>query len=331
MAKDKSRDKEDKKREKKSKEKRSKTDGVKKPKREKEEKPAEIGGVKKVKKEKKEKHAEAYGVEQIKKEKHLKRAKADEVKKVKREEPEKREEADEVKKIKKETREKRAEADAVEKTAKEKKHKKGKKGTAGEIADDHDIALVKAVKDTDVTAKLLKTLEENQPGSVATKTDGQLEVKVKTAPLLGALVPFANPLADEKLERRVLKGIKKAAKVKALKRGVKEVVKALRKSPNPSSSSQPKLPMAIVVFAGDVSPMDVISHLPVLCEDKHVPYVFVPSRHKLGEACLAKRPTSVVMVGKEKGKRAAEGDEPWGDTYKHLVKYVKRAGATVKI
>lgn len=86
-----------------------------------------------------------------------------------------------------------------------------------------------------------------------------------------------------------------------------------------------------MILAADVSPMDVISHLPVLCEDKHVPYIFVPSRHKLGEACLAKRPTSVVMVGKEKGKKAEEGKDPWKETYKRLVKYVKRAGTIVKI
>ena len=34
----------------------------------------------------------------------------------------------------------------------------------------------------------------------------------------------------------------------------------------------------IVVLAGDISPIDVISHLPVLCEDNDVPYVFVTSK-----------------------------------------------------
>lgn len=116
-----------------------------------------------------------------------------------------------------------------------------------------------------------------------------------------------------------------------MKRGVKEVVKALRKSSDPKPTSKSKLPLAIVVIAADVSPMDVISHLPVLCEDKHVPYVFVPSRHKLGEAGLAKRPTSVVMVGKEKGKKAVDGKDTYEETYHRLVKYVKRAGTTVKI
>jgi H/ACA ribonucleoprotein complex subunit 2 len=49
-------------------------------------------------------------------------------------------------------------------------------------------------------------------------------------------------------------------------------------------------------MAGDVSPMDVISHIPVLCEDNEIPYIFIPSRADLGFSCATKRPTSVVMI-----------------------------------
>ena len=34
----------------------------------------------------------------------------------------------------------------------------------------------------------------------------------------------------------------------------------------------------VCIIAGDVSPIDVLSHVPVLCEDNEVPYVFVPSK-----------------------------------------------------
>lgn len=33
-----------------------------------------------------------------------------------------------------------------------------------------------------------------------------------------------------------------------------------------------------VVIAGDISPIDVISHIPVACEDNKVPYAYVPSK-----------------------------------------------------
>lgn len=34
----------------------------------------------------------------------------------------------------------------------------------------------------------------------------------------------------------------------------------------------------IVVLAGDVSPLDVISHMPVVCEDADIPYCYAPSK-----------------------------------------------------
>jgi len=58
----------------------------------------------------------------------------------------------------------------------------------------------------------------------------------------------------------------------------------------------------VCVIAGDVAPVDVICHLPLLCEDASVPYVFTPRKEELGAASRTKRPTSVVLVtaGKEK-------------------------------
>ena len=44
-----------------------------------------------------------------------------------------------------------------------------------------------------------------------------------------ALAVIAKPLAVGKLHRRLLKLVRKASKDKSLKRGVKEVVKAIRK------------------------------------------------------------------------------------------------------
>ena len=52
----------------------------------------------------------------------------------------------------------------------------------------------------------------------------------------------------------------------------------------------------VCVLAGDVSPVDVIAHLPVFCEDKGVGYVWVSSKEALGAAGLTKRPTSCMLV-----------------------------------
>ena len=34
----------------------------------------------------------------------------------------------------------------------------------------------------------------------------------------------------------------------------------------------------VCIIAGDISPIDVITPLPVLCEDNDIPYVYVPSK-----------------------------------------------------
>lgn len=61
-------------------------------------------------------------------------------------------------------------------------------------------------------------------------------------------------------------------------------------------------------MAGDIYPLDVISHLPVLLEEKGVPYVFVPSKQDLGAAACTKRPTSVVLIRQDNVKGGAEFD-----------------------
>lgn len=52
----------------------------------------------------------------------------------------------------------------------------------------------------------------------------------------------------------------------------------------------------VCVIAGDISPIDVITPLPVLCEENDVPYIYVPSKDELGQAGLTKRPTSCMLI-----------------------------------
>ena len=99
-------------------------------------------------------------------------------------------------------------------------------------------------------------------------------------------------------------------------------------------------PTGIVVLAADISPMDVISHIPVLCEDHSIPYVFVRSRADLGAAGATKRPTSVVMVVpkssgkiKKKSGESSEGDtkDDFNKVYADLTKIVEKEAKTVKV
>ena len=71
----------------------------------------------------------------------------------------------------------------------------------------------------------------------------------------------------------------------------------------------------LVVLAGDISPIDVITHVPVLCEEAGIPYVYVPSKEDLGLAGATKRPTSCVMI-----KPDAEYKDAYDEVYSAVEK-----------
>jgi len=101
---------------------------------------------------------------------------------------------------------------------------------------------------------------------------------------------ISQPLASKKSTKKAHKLVKKAASAKLCRRGVKEVVKGLRKGDK-----------GLCIIAGDIFPIDVISHLPILLEEKGCPYLFVPSKQELGAAASTKRPTSCVLIVPKKG------------------------------
>lgn len=53
---------------------------------------------------------------------------------------------------------------------------------------------------------------------------------------------------------------------------------------------------SLVIFAGDVSPIDIMVHLPGVCEEKNIPYCYTPSRADLGGAMGVKRGSLMVLV-----------------------------------
>lgn len=52
----------------------------------------------------------------------------------------------------------------------------------------------------------------------------------------------------------------------------------------------------IVIFAGDVSPIEVMCHLPAVCEEKELPYIYTPSKQDLGTAMGRKRCSVMVLI-----------------------------------
>jgi H/ACA ribonucleoprotein complex subunit 2 len=123
---------------------------------------------------------------------------------------------------------------------------------------------------------------------------------------LEAVNAISQPLASKKSTKKAHKLIKKASSSKIIRRGVKEVIKGIRKNEK-----------GLCILAGDIYPIDVISHLPVLLEENGIPYLFVPSKQDLGAAASTKRPTSVVLV--RDPKKHAKKDFDGLDLYDTLL------------
>ncbi|PRP86549.1 hypothetical protein PROFUN_05187 [Planoprotostelium fungivorum] len=142
----------------------------------------------------------------------------------------------------------------------------------------------------DEKSKKSKTPSKAQPTpSKKGKTEESKKSSKDVEPSTEYVSPLATPMANDALQKKILKALasgeykandgeqkitRKPAE-KTVGRGVKEVSKRLRKDQK-----------GIVVLAGNAYPVDVISHLPILCEDKSIPYIWLPRKEVLGSAGL---------------------------------------------
>jgi large subunit ribosomal protein L7Ae len=58
----------------------------------------------------------------------------------------------------------------------------------------------------------------------------------------------------------------------------------IRKGSNEATKAIESGKTMIVVIAEDVDPEEIVMHLPLLCEEKGIPYAYVPSKMDLGKA-----------------------------------------------
>ncbi|MCS7143041.1 MAG: 50S ribosomal protein L7Ae [Aigarchaeota archaeon] len=75
------------------------------------------------------------------------------------------------------------------------------------------------------------------------------------------------------LSAATLEAIKMINQSGKLRRGVNEVIKSIERG-------QAKL----VVIAEDVDPPEIVAFLPTLCDERKIPYVYVPKKEELGQA-----------------------------------------------
>ncbi|MCS7124122.1 MAG: 50S ribosomal protein L7Ae [Candidatus Bathyarchaeota archaeon] len=95
-----------------------------------------------------------------------------------------------------------------------------------------------------------------------------------------------------------------AAKTGRVKKGTNETTKAVERG-------QAKL----VAIAEDVDPPEVVAHLPLLCEERKIPYVYVPSKEKLGTSVGIDVPAASACI-------INEGDA--GGLVKEIIKRIEQ-------
>jgi len=103
--------------------------------------------------------------------------------------------------------------------------------------------------------------------------------------------PRVFPIADEVLTNPILDLVQQASSYNQLKKGANEATKTLNRGV-----------AEFIIMAGDTEPLEILLHLPLLCEDKNVPYVFVRSKTALGRACGVTRPVIAASVTTNEAK-----------------------------
>ncbi|MCJ1292450.1 RNA binding protein snu13 [Xylographa carneopallida] len=98
-------------------------------------------------------------------------------------------------------------------------------------------------------------------------------------------VSAAWPVADPALTQTILDLIQQASHYRQLKKGANEATKTLNRGIS-----------EIIVLAADTSPLAILLHLPLVAEDKNVPYVYVPSKMALGRACGVSRSVIAASI-----------------------------------
>ncbi|XP_045463956.1 NHP2-like protein 1 [Harmonia axyridis] len=104
--------------------------------------------------------------------------------------------------------------------------------------------------------------------------------------------PKAYPLAEAQLTMKILNLVQQAHNYKQLRKGANEVTKTLNRGIS-----------EFVVLAADAQPLEILLHIPLLCEDKNVAYVFVRSKQALGRACGVSRPVIACSVTIHEGSQ----------------------------
>eukprot|EP00523_Entomoneis_sp_CCMP467_P006677 CAMPEP_0168735516 /NCGR_PEP_ID=MMETSP0724-20121128/9374_1 /TAXON_ID=265536 /ORGANISM="Amphiprora sp., Strain CCMP467" /LENGTH=168 /DNA_ID=CAMNT_0008782663 /DNA_START=74 /DNA_END=581 /DNA_ORIENTATION=- len=135
--------------------------------------------------------------------------------------------------------------------------------------------------DAETTIALLDLVQQ----AVNYKQEHILDKPIQFKQTTTTMSEKAFPLADAETTIALLDLVQQAVNYKQTKKGANEATKTLNRGIS-----------ELIVMAADAEPIEILLHLPLLCEDKNVPYVFVPSKIALGRACGVSRPVIACSI-----------------------------------
>jgi large subunit ribosomal protein L7Ae len=96
---------------------------------------------------------------------------------------------------------------------------------------------------------------------------------------------FVKYQSSKELTEKVVEAVTIAKASGKIRKGVNETTKAIERGI-----------AKLVVVAEDVTPEEILMHLPVICEEKKVPLAYISSKEELGKASGIDVPTSSIAI-----------------------------------
>ncbi|MFW6040930.1 MAG: 50S ribosomal protein L7Ae [Thermoplasmatota archaeon] len=96
---------------------------------------------------------------------------------------------------------------------------------------------------------------------------------------------------------KVYEAVESARDTGVVRKGTNEVTKVVERGD-----------AKLVVMAEDVNPPEILAHMPLLCEERDVPYAYVPRQQELGAAAGLNTSSASVAIT-EPGKAEQSIDE----------------------
>lgn len=104
----------------------------------------------------------------------------------------------------------------------------------------------------------------------------------------------------QELQDKAYEAVESARDSGEIRKGANEVTKAIERGE-----------AALVVMAKDVQPEEILAHVPLLCEEKGIPYTYVESKAELGNSAGLEVATSAIAIAN--AGRGADLVEQIGD------------------